>query len=481
MERHVDVTGSSRRPTVLVVDDEQVMQDTIEAILKGHGWRVLKGSDSQSALDTVRRYNVDVVILDIDLPGSPLDGMGILEQIRSRSDAIEVIMCTVDRNPRTAVQATKLGAYDYLTKDYEHLHDLPQVVQRALDRQRDRREILYLRTQVDSGASAAGFVPPRSPAMKDVLETIAKVANVPSTVLLLGESGTGKELLARILHYSSPRSERPFVAVNLAVIERPMMSSELFGHEKGAFTGADRQHIGRFELAEGGTLFLDEIGDLALDAQSRLLRVIQERQVERVGGSAPIPVDLRLVVATNKDLAAMVEAKEFREDLFYRINVVPVRVPPLRERRDDVPDLANFFARKYATLFHQPIPTFTDEAMATMIAYDWPGNVRELENLVQQILATRQGQEIIEETDLPTLTAINRLVERRREGEDLLRAATRVFERQLLIRALERCNWSFAEAARYLGVPHTTMKYKCKKHALAARNKAGRLPTKPPK
>src|SRR5262245_58655669 len=481
MERQADLTGNSRRQTVLVVDDEPVMQDTIEAILKGHGWRVLKAADSEAALDTVRRYNVDVVILDIDLPGSPLDGMDILEQIRSRSENVEVIMCTVDRNPRTAVRATKLGAFDYMTKDYEHLHDLPQVVLRALDRQRDRREILYLRTQVDAGAGAAGFVPPRSATMKDVLETVQRVANVPSTVLLLGESGTGKELLARILHYSSPRAERPFVAVNLAVIERNLMSSELFGHEKGAFTGADRQHIGRFELAEGGTLFLDEIGDLALDAQARLLRAIQERQIERVGGTAPIPLDLRLVVATNKDLVSMVETKEFREDLYYRINVVPVRVPPLRERRDDAPDLANFFARKYATLFHYPIPAFTDEAMATMIAYDWPGNVRELENMVQQILATRQGQEVIDESDLPALTAINRLVENRQEGEDLLRAATRVFERQLLIRALERCNWSFAEAARYLGVPHTTMKYKCKKHALAARPRGARTPTKPPK
>jgi DNA-binding NtrC family response regulator len=469
-----------RRETVLIVDDEPVMQDTIEAILKGRGWRVLKAGDSERALDAITRYSVDVVILDIDLAGSSLDGMGVLEQIRGRTDQVECIMCTVDRSPRTAVRATKLGAYDYLTKDYEHLHDLPQIVRRALERQRDRREILYLRSQVGGATGATGFVPPRSLVMKEVVETLLRVARTPTTVLLLGESGTGKEMLARLLHVSSPRLEHPFVAVNLASIEKNLMSSELFGHEKGAFTGADRQHIGRFELAQGGTLFLDEIGDLALDAQGRLLRAIQEREIERVGGTAPIPVDLRLVVATNRDLAAMVERNEFREDLYYRIRVVPVHVPPLRERRDDIPDLVNFFVRRYATLFRQQPPTLTDEAMATLIAYDWPGNIRELENLVQQILATRHGKENIDETDIPALTSINRLQEKRSPGEDLLRAATRVFERQLLTRALERTGWNVTMAARYLGLPNTTMKYKCKKHGLTGRPRTGVARPKPP-
>ena len=459
--------SSRRRATVLVVDDEPVMRDTIEAILKGHNWRILKVEGAEQALEDLRRYNVDVVILDIDLAGSMLDGMQVLEQIRARTDSVEVIMCTVDRNPRTAVRATKLGAFDYLTKDYEHLHDLPQIVTRALERQRDRREILYLRSQVD-GSAEIGFVPPRAAAMKAVVETVQQVAALPTTVLLLGESGTGKELLARILHLSSPRAERPFVAVNLAAIEKNLLNSELFGHEKGSFTGAERQHLGRFELADGGTLFLDEIGDLSLDVQARLLRTIQEREIERVGGSAPIPIDVRLVAATNRDLEGMVKHGEFREDLYYRIHVVPIRVPPLRERRDDVPELVEYFSRKYGTLFRSPVPSFTDEAIATLCAYDWPGNVRELENLVQQILATRGGKDVIDEIDIPALAAINRLVEKRKPGEDLLRAAMRTFERQFLNRALERTGWNFAEAARFLGVPHTTMKYKCKKYRLQA-------------
>jgi DNA-binding NtrC family response regulator len=458
-----------RRPSILIVDDEPVMRETIEAILRGRNWRLLKVEGADQAIDMTRRFHIDVVVLDISLEGSAMGGLEVLEQIRGRSNHIEVIMCTVDRNPRTAVRATRLGAFDYLTKDYEHLHDLPVIIERALERQRDRREILYLKSQIGPFGDM-GFVPPRSIALRAVVDVIEKVAALPTTVLLLGESGTGKELFARMLHVCSPRSERPFVAVNLAAIERNLLNSELFGHERGAFTGADRQHIGRFELADGGTLFLDEIGDLPLEVQGRLLRVLQEREIERLGGSASIPVDLRLVAATNRDLEALVRRGDFREDLYYRIHVVPVRVPPLRERREDIPDLLQFFARKYAALFRQPVPTLTDEALATLIAHDWPGNVRELENLVQQMLATQRGKDVIDETDVPALAAINRLEQRRTPGEDLLRVALRAFERQVVLRALERAEGSVAEAARYLGIPASTLKYKIKKHELGSRD-----------
>jgi DNA-binding NtrC family response regulator len=367
----------------------------------------------------------------------------------------------------TAVQAMKQGAYHYVTKDFDY-DSLRSVVHNAAEKQDLNRRVLALSAQVDEQGEREVIVGPGA-AMRDTMSAAAKVARVPATVLVLGESGTGKELVARWIHNHSAQADGPFIAVNLAAIPADLVESTLFGHERGSFTGAARQQLGKFELAAGGTLFLDEIGDLRLDLQSKLLRAIQEGEVERLGGSRPIKTDFRLICATNQDLDRAVRDGRFRDDLYYRINVVPLEVPPLRARRDDVPVLVQHFLERFSRRFRKPLPTISGAAMAVLQHHPWPGNVRELQNLVERLVAMHESV-VIEEEDLPYdyhVSAPNR------PGGSVLDAAVTTFERNFILRALERSDGNVTATARALGIPLSTLKHRMNR--LDVRDLARRL------
>ncbi|MEK7880184.1 MAG: sigma-54 dependent transcriptional regulator, partial [candidate division NC10 bacterium] len=350
-------------------------------------YQVLEARDAATALAALGRRAVDVVILDVRLPDA--NDTELLGKIRAMDDSVEVILVTADREIRTAVEAMKLGAYDYLTKPFD-VDELRAVVSRAAERRALRRTIVALRSEL---SQAQGFeaIVGMHPSMLKVYDLIAQVAPTTTTVLIQGETGTGKELVARAIHHQSPRRESPFVAVNLAAVPESLVDSELFGHEKGAFTGAHKRRLGRFELAHGGSIFLDEIGSLRVDVQAKLLRVLQEHEVERLGGTQTIKVDVRLLAATNINLKRAIAAGTFREDLYYRLNVVPITVPPLRDRPDDIPLLVPHFIQKYSQKFGRAVREITDDALEMLKTYSWPGNVRELENIIERSVALARG------------------------------------------------------------------------------------------
>ena len=453
--------------TVLVVDDDEGMRDTLTAILKRE-YRVLRVSSGEAALPVLHRDNVDLMLLDVRLPG--ISGFEVLRIVKENYGLIEVIMISAVNDIETAVQAMKHGAYHYITKDFDY-DQLRSLVGNASERQDLNRQVLTLSAQVADQAEREFIVGP-SKATRDIVDLVQKVAKLSATVLILGESGTGKELLARLIHRESADAEAPFIAVNLAAIPRELTESALFGHERGAFTGAHRQQLGKFELASNGTLFLDEIGDLRLDLQAKLLRAIQEGEIERVGGNKPIKTEFRLIAATNVDLEKAVKDGRFREDLYYRINVIPIKLPPLRERAEDVPQLVEFFLRRYSTRFRKSIQGLTDPTMAILKNYWWPGNIRELENLIERLVAMSDKDYIAEE-DLPLEFHFAQLEPEGSRGPNLFEDATNTFERNFILRALEKCGWTVTATAEYLGIPLSTLKYKMDK--LDVRQLAKRL------
>ena len=341
----------------------------------------------------------------------------------------------------------------------------------GIERQDLNRRVLTLSAQV-ADQTDREFVVGSSKATQDIVDLVHKVAKLPATVLILGESGTGKELLARLIHREGGDPEAPFIAVNLAAIPRELTESTLFGHERGSFTGAHRQQLGKFELASNGSLFLDEIGDLRLDLQAKLLRAIQEGEIERIGGTKPIKTEFRLIAATNVDLEKAVRDGRFREDLYYRINVVPIKVPPLRERADDIPQLADFFLNRYNLRFRKQIQGITEPTMAMLKQHWWPGNIRELENLIERLVAV-SDKDYISEEDLPFEFHFAQLNPEGSASEGLFEEATSTFERNFILRALEKCGWNVTGTADYLGMPLSTLKYKMDK--LAVRQLAKRL------
>jgi DNA-binding NtrC family response regulator len=445
---------TQRIKSILVVDDDEGMRDTLAAILK-HDYRVVRVATGEAALAVLNRDEIDLVLLDVRLPG--IGGLEVLRIVRENYSLVEVIMVSALNDVETAVQAIKNGAYHYITKDFEY-DQLRSLVAKASERQDLNHQVLTLSAQAADQGGREFIVGP-SRVTRDIIDLVHKVARLSATVLILGESGTGKELLARLIHRESADPEAPFIAVNLAAIPRELTESTLFGHERGAFTGALRQQLGKFELASGGTLFLDEVGDLRLDLQAKLLRAIQEGEIERVGGSKPIKTEFRLIAATNIDLEKAVKEGRFREDLFWRINVIPIRLPPLRERAEDIPQLAEFFIQRYNTRFRKHIEAITDSAMTMLRKYWWPGNIRELENLIERVVAVTE-KDFIAEEDLPLEFHIAQLEHRGVKSENLFEKATNTFERNFILRALERCAWSVTGAAEYLGVPLSTLKYK---------------------
>ena len=349
------------------------------------------------------------------------------------------------------------GAYHYISKDFD-MEGVRTLIANASERQDLSRHVMRLCAEVAEQVDRE-FIQGPSPGTREIIELVHKVAKLSATVLILGESGTGKELLARLIHRESGAVDAPFVAVNLAAIPTDLIESTLFGHEKGAFTGAIRQQIGKFELATGGTLFLDEVGDLRYELQAKLLRAIQEGEIERVGGTHPIKTDFRLIAATNTDLDKAVKSGTFREDLFYRLSVIPLKTPALRDRIDDVPDLARFFLRRYNVKFRKNIQGIADSTLRVLGSYWWPGNIRELENLIERLVAI-SGKDWITDEDLPYELHVAHLDAAGPATENLLERAVSTFERNFLIRALEKGGWNVTATARALGLPLSTLKFK---------------------
>jgi len=444
------------RGSVLVVDDEEGVRESVRAVFE-ESCEVLQAGTGSHALEVLRGHDIDVVLLDHRMPGE--SGIDVLPRLVAADPSVVVVVVSAVRDVRMAVEAMRRGAYDYLTKPFD-VDEIRLVVRRALEKRALEREVVSLRSALAEGPPAApngfGGMVGRHPAMMRIYQLIAQIAETPATVLITGESGTGKELIARAIHHQSDRRTAPFVAVNVAAIPDTLVESELFGHERGAFTGAHARKLGRFELAHGGTVFLDEMGSLRLDLQAKLLRVLQEREIERLGGSRPVPVDVRVIAATNIDLRQAVRERAFREDLFYRLNVVPVHAPPLRERRDDIPRLARHFVRKIARECHRDVQDVSSGALDALTRYDWPGNVRELENVVHRAVVLARGP-VIQLQDVPLDVAMPEAARLQEAGAAPLREACDQFERQYVLRALEGVHWNVSRAARLLGVHRNTI------------------------
>ena len=444
---------------VLVVDDEPAQRELVGGFLRKQGFEVAEAPDGRTALERFRKEPFDLLLTDQRMPG--LSGLELLEAARAVTPAVSMIIMTAYGTIETAVAAIKGGAADYLTKPLnldELLHRIAQVRerQRLIMENRELREALQERHRVEGIIGESGR-------MQEVLSLVRRVAGSDATILIQGESGTGKELTARAIHYASPRAGAPLVSVNCAALPETLLESELFGHEKGAFTGAVAARKGRFELADGGSLFLDEIGDLPLHLQVKLLRVLQEREFERVGSSRPVSVDVRLLAATHRDLEALVRAGRFRDDLYYRINVVSISLPPLRERREDIPLLLDHFVEKFARRNGKRISGLTRDAREALLRYDYPGNVRELENLVERaVVLTRD--EVIGLEDLP-LGVKER--EGETSGETSLTVRVEGLERRMIREALDRADGVQTRAAEILGISERVLRYKLKKYGLA--------------
>jgi DNA-binding NtrC family response regulator len=451
-------------PRVLVVDDEPGVQESLRMVLK-NDCEVVLASSVEEGLRVLRATPPDLVLLDLVMPER--SGFDLLEELSAAPEAPPVVVLTGTKTLSTAVQAMKRGAADYITKPFE-VEALRIKVRQLLERRELEREVVRLRAQVER-EERLGEMLGHSEAMQEVFRTIRRVAESKATVLIRGESGTGKELAAGAIHSLGPRGEGPFVAVNCAGIPETLIESELFGHEKGAFTDARERRIGKFEAASGGTLFLDEIGDLAPAMQAKLLRALQERQIDRLGGSEPIEVDVRVLAATNRDLEREVAEGRFRADLFYRINVVPLELPPLRDRREDIRRLARHFLERARAEAGRGPERIARSALAALERFAWPGNVRELQNAIEHAVALAEG-EVLEPDDLPRSVVQTGRVEQLRDsvraGELGFEEATADFERELLQEALERAGWNQTRAADLLRITRRTLKLKMDRHSL---------------
>ncbi|HEY0873823.1 MAG TPA: sigma-54 dependent transcriptional regulator [Vicinamibacterales bacterium] len=441
--------------TVLICDHDQAMRDTITAILEPE-YRVLSTASGEAALHLLREEEVGLLLLDMRLPG--ISGLDVLRIVKENYPLIECIVISAITEVETAVQAMKGGAYHYVTKDFDP-DLLRSLVRNAFEHVDLNRQVMTLTAQVAEQGEREFLIGP-SLQMQEIVDLVGRIAPLSATVLILGESGTGKELLARLIHRQSGRRDAPFIAVNLSAIPSELVESTLFGHERGAFTGAHRQQLGKFELAAGGTLFLDEIGDLRYDLQAKLLRAIQEGEIERVGGAKPIKTEFRLVAATNVDLEKAVKENRFREDLYYRVNVIPIRMPPLRDRIEDLPELARLFVERYRARFRKPVRGISSAALQILSSYWWPGNIRELENLIERLVAISDKEWIVED-DLPLEYHFANLDSAPAgKGDGLFQNALDAFERNFILRALERSDWNVTATAKYLGMPLSTLKHK---------------------
>ena len=440
------------RGRILIVDDEANARAALSEILREEGYSTEIAADGFKALGKIADFGPEVILTDLKMPG--LDGLGLMEKARELAPNTTVVVMTAFGTIPSAVLAVQKGAYHYLTKPLD-FQDLSIVVERAVERARLLAENARLRDKLRD-RNPEGRIVGRHPKMLELFAMAEQVAASRATVLVLGETGTGKELVAELIHRASTRSEKPLVRLNCAALSESLLESELFGHERGAFTGAVGRREGRFEQADGGTLFLDEVSEIPMATQVKLLRVLQERAFERVGGNETLHVDVRILAASNRDLKARIAQGQFREDLYYRLNVVTLEIPPLRERQSDIPELATFFLRRYAEENHRPVEGMSDEALAALGAYGWPGNVRELENVIERAVVLCDGTRV-EARHLPaTLTP----AEARDDAPKIPGATIQELERYAILKTLEACRGSTSRAAAILGISPRKVQYK---------------------
>lgn len=442
------------------------MRDVLSIMLKRAGYAVTVAEDGEEAIAQIAKEIYDLVITDLKMPKG--SGLEVLKAVKVAAPETVVLMITAFASAESAVEAMKQGAYDYLTKPFQ-IDEVQLIIRNALEKRRLSTENMLLKREMADQSSFARIIG-QSEAIQKVFDVVRKVADTKSNVLICGESGTGKELIARAIHYNSARSQRPFVTVNCSALPEPLLESELFGHMKGSFTGAIANKAGLFEVANDGSIFLDEIGETTPATQVKLLRVIQEREFRRVGGTQDVKVDVRIIAATNKDLEKSVAEGTFREDLYYRLDVIPIHLPPLRMRTGDIPLLAQHFLEKFSRESGKPVSSLTSGAMQLLLAHEWKGNVRELENLIERVVAFSSGSPITEEdiqgwlhrpaaqpqaysTDLPA------------DGLDL-EGLISTIEKNLLLKALERAKWVKKKAARLLHLNTRSFRYRLEKHAI---------------
>jgi len=455
---------------ILVVDDEPGMRTFLEIILRKEGYSVETAADGMKALDNINNNVFDLAILDILMP--VMNGIEVLKRIIEKSPETTVIIITAFASHETAIEAMKLGAYDYITKPFK-IDEIKLVIKKALDKKGLERENLRLRKELQTKYGFANIIG-RSIDISKVFELIKRVSELKVNVLITGESGTGKELVARAVHYSGSRHRGPFIAVNCGAIPEPLVESELFGYRRGAFTGASRNKKGLFEEADGGTIFLDEIVDLPIHLQVKLLRVIEEKTIRPLGSTEPIPVDIRIIAATNKLLEEEIANEKFREDLFYRLNVIKIDLPPLRDRRDDIPPLAIHFVEKYSREMGKDIHGISPKALETLESYHYPGNVRELENIIARCVALETSNVIRQQT-LPELMvnmgSLN--IENGIAGNFGLDHLLETFEKRTIDKALTEAQGNKVEAAKLLGITFRSLRYRLAKHGLLDEEEEG--------
>jgi DNA-binding NtrC family response regulator len=447
-----DTLTSKNRGNILIVDDEMVVRDSLGKWFTTEGYHIRTVQSGREALETIQKRDFDLALIDIKMPG--MDGLELQNRLRQIDPELLLIIMTGYASVETAVQALKRGAYDYITKPFDP-DELVHLVSKALEHRHAKREVVRLRQNLQEIFPRTELIG-QSPAMKRVYELIEMVAPTDATVLINGESGTGKELVARAIHAASPRRYMPLVVIHCGALTETLLESELFGHERGAFTGAQYRKKGKFEVADGGAVFLDEIADISLKTQTDLLRVLQEKEIVRVGGTQPIQVDFRCITATNRKLEELVRDGTFRPDLFYRLNVFSIELPPLRRRREDIPLLVDHFLHKYATAMNRQIPSLSTSALDLLLSYDWPGNVRELENAVERALVIGRGPEI-QPSDFPF-----QLHPTEPHGGRTLEDVERVH----IEHVLEETSWNLSRAARILEIDRTTLYSKLKRYGL---------------
>ncbi|HBO84819.1 MAG: Fis family transcriptional regulator [Deltaproteobacteria bacterium GWC2_42_11] len=449
---------------IMVVDDEDSIRRSLSGILKDDGFEVILAKDGAEALKKIAVNKPDLILLDIWMPG--MDGTEVLREIKDRYPSVAVIMISGHGNIETAVKTTKMGAYDFIEKPLS-LDKVVLTINHALEHKRLEEENNALRSDIKKHYNIIG----KSKAIEAIRSQIERVASSNSWVLISGENGTGKELVARNIHLLSSRKDKPFVEVNCAAIPEELIESELFGHERGAFTGAVSQKTGKFELADGGSIFLDEIGDMSLRTQAKVLRVLQEQKFERVGGTQTIEVDVRVIAATNKNLLEEIQKGSFREDLYYRLNVIPFHIPPLRERREDINMFTEYYLQEFERETTKGKKEVTKDAVALIERYNWPGNVRELKNLIERLVIMTPS-DIITPADLPsyiTTDAVEEIQQITSQAKDTLKEARKDFEREFILKKLEEFGGNIAKTADAIGIERSHLYRKIKDYGIEAK------------
>ncbi|MCX8065813.1 MAG: sigma-54 dependent transcriptional regulator [Candidatus Hydrogenedentes bacterium] len=446
---------------ILIIDDDQLMREFLEEALNRLGYKIVTTSNGKEAINLLKNQSFDLILTDLKM--EPIDGIEVLKKSQQICPETPVIIMTAYATIETAISTLKSGAVDYLIKPFTP-ETLEIAIKRALEKTRIKAENKFLRAELRSYMGPSDMIG-NSKAMKELKKNLLKIATSNSTVLIRGETGVGKELVARAIHYNSPRKDKPFIKVNCAALSSSILESELFGHEKGAFTGAHERKLGRFELANGGSLLLDEISEIHIDLQPKLLRALQEKEIERVGGTETIPINVRIIATTNRNLEEAIEKGTFREDLFFRLNVITMHVPPLRERKEDIPELTEYFVKKFSNENGKHIEGISQEAMEALLEYDWPGNVRELQNIIERAVVLAENKKILELNDLGFLKSMGIKPFHR---SSFTRGITlHEAEKKLILQTLEYCNGNKTKTAEMLGISVRTLRNKLHEYGFA--------------